>query len=209
MSTQIKICGIRRPEDADYINACLPDYAGFIFWEKSFRCISLRQAVLLRERIDPRIQTVGVFVDETRETMLQYAASGAINVVQLHGHETDAEIDALKAALSGIPVWKAFRVRGEADLLRARASHADRVLLDNGYGTGVCFDHSLLDDFAGDYILAGGMTPENIPAAVARYHPAMIDISSGVETEGYKDADKIRRAVEAVRGGERPKPLEK
>ena len=196
MATKIKICGIRRPEDCDYINVALPDYAGFIFWPKSFRYIDLGQAAMLRAKIDPQIVTVGVFVDETQERVAEIANSGSIGVVQLHGHEDAEYIAELRKQIpDGMPVWKAYKIRSEGDIRSAMASKADLILLDNGYGTGECFDHSLIQDMGRPYVLAGGLTPENICEIKEKYHPYMLDISSGVETDKVKDKDKINRAV--------------
>ncbi|MCD7751092.1 MAG: phosphoribosylanthranilate isomerase [Lachnospiraceae bacterium] len=224
MPTQIKICGIRRPQDVDYINEYLPDYIGFIFWEKSFRFVTLEQAMELRRQTNPCIPAVGVFVNETPEKIAEFVQSGAIQIIQLHGQETEEDIAKVRALLPGVPVWKAFKVRSIEDLMRAQISTADRILLDNGYGTGHCFDHSLLVKSAGEgqyeeehpaqqpdssysegqcftrpYILAGGLTPQIIPDVITRYHPSMVDISSGVETDQCKDRDKIRAAIQAVR----------
>lgn len=201
MKTQIKICGIRRPEDAEYVNAYPPDAIGFIFWEKSFRYVTMEQAASLRKRIDGHITAVGVFVDAPRQTIHEAVEKGIVQVVQLHGHETEAEIGTLKKELS-VPVWKAFRVRTADDLRAAERSCADRILLDNGYGTGECFEHELLDGFGREYILAGGLTPDNIPEVIARYRPQMVDLSSGVETDRCKDREKIRKAVAAAHATE-------
>ena len=103
MAAQIKICGIRRTEDADYGNEFLPDYIGFIFWEKSFRYVEPEQAMALRKRIDGRIPAVGVFVDAAFETIQEIVKVGSIQIVQLHGHETEAEITRLQRELS-VPV---------------------------------------------------------------------------------------------------------
>jgi len=199
MCAEIKICGIRRAVDVEYINAYGPDYAGIVLWDKSFRYVTAGQGAELRKRMDERIPMVGVFVDERPERIAAYVEAGMIQIVQLHGHETEEEIERIKK-MTGVSVWKAFKVRTRGDLHRALECRADRILLDNGYGTGGCFDHSLLTDYPGDYILAGGLTPENIPDVIAKFRPAAIDISSGVETDGYKDEEKIRRAVSAVRG---------
>lgn len=204
MKTKIKICGIRRPEDAEYVNAYLPDYIGFIFWEKSFRYVTMEQAERLRRQIDGRIKAVGVFVDAPRQTIREAVEKEIIQVVQLHGHEAETEIETLKRELS-VPVWKAFRVRTADDLRAAERCCADQILLDNGYGTGECFEHELLDGFGREYILAGGLTPDNIPEVTARYHPQMVDLSSGVETDRCKDREKIKRAVAAARSEEKEK----
>ena len=201
--TEIKICGIRRPEDCVYVNEAMPDFAGFIFWNKSFRNVSIEEALRLRLKIDAKIRTVGVFVDETKERICDIVNDGIVSVVQLHGSEDKGYIEALRRRLSdGIEIWKAYKIRSRKDIEAAIASEADRILLDNGYGTGECFDHSLMDDDRLNnrgFILAGGMTPENIPEAIRLYAPDMIDISSGVETNKVKDREKILKAVYAVR----------
>ena len=120
-------------------------------------------------------------------------------MLQLHGHEDDAYIRRLKDR-TGLIVWKAFRVRETADLEKARESAADLVLLDNGYGTGETFDWSRAEAFEREFILAGGLTPENISEAILRLHPLGVDISSGVETGHFKDREKILAAVRAARG---------
>ena len=198
MSTLIKICGIRREQDCEYINEAMPDYAGFIFWEPSFRYIDREKAMQLRSLINRDIKTVGVFVDAEVYEILDIVMSGAIDVVQLHGHEDEDYIKKLRES-SGIPIWKAFKVRSDADLEAAKESTADMVLLDNGYGTGECFDHSLLCDIGRDYILAGGLNPDNIEEIKKNYNPYMLDLSSGVETDKCKDRDKIIKAVAAAR----------
>jgi len=198
MDTLIKICGIRREADCEYINEAKPDYAGFIFWEPSFRFIDRAKAMRLRSLINSEIKTVGVFVDAEIYEILDIVMSGAIDVVQLHGHEDEDYIKKLRES-SGIPIWKAFKVRSDSDIEAAIASTADMVLLDNGYGTGECFDHGLLRDMGRDYILAGGLNPDNIKEVKEKYNPYMIDLSSGVETDKVKDPDKINKAVEAVR----------
>lgn len=264
--TKIKICGIRRAEDCSYINEAMPDYAGFIFWNKSFRYVDDEHAAGLRQLIDPQIATVGVFVNEEAERIAGLVSAGTISVVQLHGAEDEQYVSRLRSLLpQNTEIWKAFKIRSIEDIRDAMNFDADRVLLDNGYGTGQCFDHGLLDginaaktstdiavsDVACDgkknvsdgdaasrknavsasnnqkygkncdehenvndgrifgtsdsmrhreYILAGGLTPENIGEAIYKYRPYMIDISSGVETDGYKDRYKIKRAVDACRG---------
>ena len=201
----IKICGIRRREDAEALNAAMPDFAGFVFFEQSFRYVNLETALSLRKALDPEIRTAGVFVDAEPRLMLEAVRSGAVSILQLHGHEGALDILRLRELLSrerlsGTEIWKAFKVQSGRDLAEAEASPADRVLLDNGYGTGQCFDHGLIGSFPRDYILAGGLTPEKLPEVLKALHPAGADLSSGVETDRVKDPEKIRRAVAAVRG---------
>lgn len=198
--SKIKICGLRRGIDVDYVNEAMPDYAGFILWPHSRRYITPAQALELRRRLNPSIPTVGVFVDQPLEEILAPVRSGAIDIVQLHGHETP-EMVRLVARETGKLVWKAFKVRSEDDLSRAADSPSDLILLDNGYGTGQSFDWSLLSrPLERPWLLAGGLTPENIPQALDQLSPWGVDLSSGVETEGWKDREKILAAVQAARG---------
>jgi phosphoribosylanthranilate isomerase len=120
-----------------------------------------------------------------------------VDIVQLHGQEDETYIARLRQ-LTQAPIWKAFKIRSQADLDAAAASSADEILLDNGYGTGQTFDWSLTGGLTRPFLLAGGLTPENIPQAIAQMAPKLIDISSGVETDGAKDRDKILAAVQAA-----------
>ncbi len=169
----------------------------------SFRYVEPDRALMMRMELNPKISTVGVFVDEDPRKIAEIAESGAIEIVQLHGHEDEAYIKRLREYLpEGVPVWKAFKIRSAEDLQKAEKSSADSILLDNGYGTGKRFDHGLLDEnrIQRDFILAGGLTPENLPEVLEKYHPAIVDISTGVETGTEKDKNKILRAVGIVRG---------
>ncbi len=198
--TKIKICGLCRPEDVAYVNEARPDFAGFVIdFPPSHRSVSPRAAHELRLRLRPSIAPVGVFVDAPVDTVADLYFSGTIKIAQLHGHEDEETIAALRRAAPGLAVWKAFKVRAPEDLARAAASGADLVVLDNGYGTGERFDWSLLKDFRRPYILAGGLTPETIPAALAALRPWGVDVSSGVETDKRKDLTKIMAAVTAAR----------
>ncbi|MGN0180763.1 MAG: phosphoribosylanthranilate isomerase [Monoglobaceae bacterium] len=196
---RVKICGIFRECDADYINAAMPDYAGFVFYPKSRRYVTDETAQALRRRIDRRIAVVGVFVDEPIEHMLSLWDNGIINIIQLHGHETDDDIAAIRRARPGIEIWKAFKIRSAEDAEAAEKSKADRILLDNGYGTGERFEWSYLKGIGRPFILAGGLNCENIDEALAGISPWGIDVSSGVETDGVKDFEKIRLITAAAK----------
>jgi phosphoribosylanthranilate isomerase len=111
-------------------------------------------------------------------------------------------IAALRARCPGLEIWRAYRIRAEADVAAAARSAADRVLLDGGAGEGKPFDWSLIAGFPRPFVLAGGLTPETIPEAIARLHPFAVDISSGVETDGVKDEAKIMAAAAAARRDE-------
>lgn len=197
--TRIKICGLFRQQDAEYVNGAMPDYAGFVFYKKSHRNVTPEQALMLRRLMHPEIITVGVFVDAPRKLINALCREKIISCIQLHGKESDEYISGLRDMLSGTVIWKAYKIRSAADLEAALLSKADMVLLDNGAGTGKCFDWSLLEGFPRPFILAGGLTPANVSDAVSRFHPYGVDLSSGVETEGIKDRGKIFAAVAAAR----------
>ena len=126
--------------------------------------------------------------------MARRRLDGTIAVAQLHGGEDEGYLAALRDAAPGCVLWRAFRVRSREDLVSAAASSADLVVLDNGAGTGQVFDWSLLKGFPRPYLLAGGLTPDNLPQAAA-LGPFGVDLSSGVETDGKKDEAKILAAV--------------
>lgn len=196
---RVKICGIFRECDADYINAAMPDYAGLVFYPKSRRYVTDETAQALRRGIDRRIAAVGVFVDEPIEHMLSLWDNGIINIIQLHGHETDEDIEIIRQERPGIEIWKAFKIRSAEDAEAAEKSKADRILLDNGYGTGERFEWSYLKGIGRPFILAGGLTCENIDEALDGISPWGVDVSSGVETDGVKDFEKIRLITAAAR----------
>ena len=199
MTAKIKLCGLSRPADIDYVNQVKPDYCGFIVnFPKSRRNVTPEQVRALTARLSGDIIPVGVFVDESVETVAGLLEDGTIAVAQLHGHEDEAYLAALRK-LTAKPIWQAFQIRSAADLGRAKSSTANLVLLDSGQGSGVTLDWSILADFPRPYVLAGGLTAENIPAAVQQVKPYAVDLSSGVETEGYKDYEKMLAAVAAVK----------
>lgn len=198
--TKIKLCGLKRPQDIQAANELLPAYIGFVFAPKSRRYVHPDRAEELRRMLNPGIIPVGVFVNETPETVAALLDRGIIDIAQLHGKEDEAYIRRLRQ-LTKKPLIQAFRVDTPADVAAAQASTADYVLLDSGAGgTGTCFDWSLLQDIQRPYFLAGGLTPENVGGAVATLHPYAVDVSSGIETDGAKDKEKMTQFVRAVRG---------
>lgn len=204
MTPRIKICGLTRVQDIEAANRLHLDYIGFVFAPGSRRYLAPVQARALKERLDPAIQAVGVFVDAPPEQAAALLNAGIIDIAQLHGREDDACIARLRT-LTAAPIWQAVRVETAADIARANASPADRILLDHGPGgTGRTFDWTLLRGIARPYLLAGGLTPANVRAALARTAPCAVDVSSGCETGGVKDEEKMRAFVEAVRGGPAP-----
>lgn len=196
--TKIKLCGLTRPCDIEYVNELLPEYIGFVFAPKSRRYISPEKAEVLREHLDDRITPVGVFVDEKIEVIADLIKRKIIDIVQLHGNESEQYIEDLRRVID-CPVIKAFRIESEADIVSANNSSADYVLLDSGGGTGKVFDHLLLKDIARPYFLAGGLTPENVETAVKQLKSFAVDVSSSLETDGFKDKIKMTAFVNAVR----------
>lgn len=196
--TKIKLCGLTRPCDIAYVNALRPDYIGFVFAPGSRRFLSAQAAAQLQRKLHPDIVPVGVFVDETPEVIAGLLEQGIIKAVQLHGSEDDAYLGHLRT-LTDCPVIKAFCLRTEEDAEAANRSTADLVLLDSGGGTGKPFDWQLLQYLRRDYILAGGLTPENIAAALSAFHPFGVDASSSLETDGVKSFTKMSAFVNAVR----------
>ena len=190
--TKIKFCGLSRQVDIDYVNELLPDYIGFVFYEKSKRNVSFETAKSLKKRLDKKIKAVGVFVDKDISFITNLVDSGVIDIVQLHGNEDDAYISNLRKAVN-IPIIKAFKIKSQEDISFINSSSADYVLLDSGMGTGKAFDWSLISGIKRDFFLAGGLNLENISEALNMIKPFAIDVSSGIETDGYKDFDKMKQ----------------
>lgn len=196
---KIKICGLRRQEDVDYANQVMSDYVGFILAEGFRRQISREQARSLKQRLSLGITAVGVFVNNPVEEVISYLEEGIINMAQLHGDETEEDIQYIQA-VTAKPVIKAVKAQNRYIVEAWLDSSADYLLFDSGTGTGKSFDWSLLTDVEREYFLAGGLKPGNIEEAVKQLAPYAIDISSGVETDGVKDLEKMQAAVNAVRG---------
>ena len=199
MHTKIKICGLSRPEDIEAANLLHPDYIGFVFAKGSKREVSREKALELKKLLDPKIKAVGVFVREDPEIIAGLLSDGVIDIPQLHGGEDEAYIHRLRK-LTDKPIIKAFRIDTEEDVQAAETSSADLVLLDSGTGgTGTTFDWSLIGRICRPYFLAGGLNPENAAEAVGSLKPFAVDVSSGVETDGKKDPQKMQDFVQAVR----------
>lgn len=199
--TKIKICGLTTLEDIAAVNAVQPDYIGFVF-APGRRRVSHPQANALKSRLSPSIQTVGVFVNAPIEEMVSLTRQGTIDFIQLHGDETDHTILLLKKQ-TRVPIIRAVRVRTKEDIINAAASPGDYLLFDTftqeAYGgSGHTFDWSLIPRLNRPFFLAGGLNQSNIELAALT--PAYcLDISSGVETDGHKDPDKIKRIVQTIK----------
>ena len=200
--TKIKLCGLSRPCDIEAANRLKPDYIGFVFAPKSKRFVTGEQAANLKQMLDPAIKAVGVFVNEDPARIASLLKDGVIDIVQLHGSETETDIKQLRG-LTVKPIIKAFRVETEKDVGKAEGCTADHILLDSGAGTGRMFDWDLLRTFKRPYFLAGGLSPDNVGEAVKLLHPFAVDVSSGIETDGVKDKIKMAEFAAAVRKEEK------
>ena len=189
---------MRRPEDIRHANKLRPEMIGFVFWKPSKRYVSPDEAAKLRSILDDGITPVGVFVDEDPKVVADIATNGTIDMIQLHGAEDEEYIHGLRK-LTDAPIIRTFCVRSEEDLVKASGSSADMVLLDNGKGTGQTFDWTLMKDLGRDFILSGGLSESNVGDAVRRFHPFAVDVSSAMETDGFKDRSKMERFIDAVR----------
>jgi phosphoribosylanthranilate isomerase len=234
MTVKIKICGLFRDEDIDYVNEARPDYAGFVFAE-SRRKVTPERAAALRKRLAGGIVPVGVFVDAPAPEIAALYRGGVISAVQLHGTEDAAYIDRLRAACGGegLPVIKAVKFGDEKTNGRTFPANADYCLFDSGAGSGKTFDWNRLRQggsgnraavgarggrtggrqlrnqgaetgppppiFGKPWFLAGGVGPDNIEQAIA-LGPYAVDVSSGAETDGIKDRDKIVHLVHIAKG---------
>lgn len=197
--TKLKICGIRRLEDVALLNEIKPDFAGFVFAD-SKRQVTFTEAKTLRQYLNKDIQTIGVFVDAEISFITSLVEEGIIDGIQLHGDEDMHYINALKAKVK-LPVIKAIGVSSPEDA--AKETSADRVLYDTYHkqlhgGTGETFNWDLLKDQSGSYFLAGGLHAGNIQEAIRQLNPYAVDISSGVETNGYKDGKKLKELVKNI-----------
>ena len=201
---KIKLCGLTRECDIEWANVLKPDYIGFVFAKKSRRYVSPDKARMLKNLLDPSIKAVGVFVNEEMENIASLLNEGIIDVAQLHGQESAEDIRKLRSFISPEKkIIQAFRIDTKEDVTKANDSLADFVLLDSGCGgTGTSFDWDLLKEIKRDYFLAGGLDATKIPVVKKNLKPYAVDVSSGIERDGYKDQKKMAAFVKAVREGE-------
>ncbi|WP_461256437.1 phosphoribosylanthranilate isomerase [Treponema sp. R80B11-R83G3] len=209
---RIKICGLFRDEDIDYVNESRPDFAGFVF-AKSSRQVSAPLAQYLRFRLADGIIPVGVFVNAPIAFITELYHNGIISIAQLHGNEDESYIAQLKKLSKTnirqtvIPPIKVIKtvIFGSKSLnsqLNSMSNLVDYFLIDSGAGSGKAFDWKKLSSvkFPNPWFLAGGINIENIEQAMA-LKPFAIDVSSGVETDGLKDRKKILELTETLRQG--------
>ena len=196
---KIKICGIKRLEDIEIVNRYNPDYIGFVFAD-SKRKVSHDLAKELRNNLDSDIIPVGVFVDSPQDEILKLFDEGIIEIAQLHGSESEQYILDLKKKTDGeLKTINAIEMTQEVDLLEYNDSNSDYLLLDSGKGSGKTFDWSLIrKDIKKEFFLAGGLNSKNVTQAIDEFNPYAIDLSSSLETDGFKDENKIKEIMEVI-----------
>ncbi len=206
MRTRVKICGITRVEDALVAVQSGADAVGLVFYAESPRNISLQVAQQIVAALPPFVSVVGLFVNASANKIQTVLAQLQLDVLQFHGDETAAE-----CAQFNLPYLKAIRVKPDTNLLQYcdEFNSAQALLLDAhsdaAYGgTGLTFDWALIpQNLPKPIILAGGLNPANVSAAIRQVQPYAVDVSGGVEeSKGIKDAAKIAafmRAVEQTR----------
>lgn len=206
-NVKVKICGLRRIEDIEYANMLLPDYTGFILADGFCRQITKKQAQEFANQLDKRIRRVGVFVNQPVETVAEYINSDIIQYVQLHGDEDNLYIEKLRRCIkNNCNIIKAVKVRNAGDIEEAAMYNCDYLLLDaysekKAGGGGITFDWTLIKNITKPFFLAGGISPSNVKDAIERVKPYAVDASSSMETDGYKDYNKMKAFVDAVHGG--------
>ena len=176
----------------------MPEWIGFVFARKSRRFVTKEEAEVLKKTLKPDIKAVGVFVDEQIEIVAKIANQKIIDLIQLHGAENEEYIMKLRQQTSK-PIIQAFLIQTGRDIEKAHNSSADFILLDAGKGTGSTFDWRLIKKINRPYFLAGGLDIENISDALEQLNPYAVDVSSGIETNGYKDQNKMKEFVRLVR----------
>jgi phosphoribosylanthranilate isomerase len=195
----VKICGITNEDDALLAVAMGADAVGFIF-APSVRQVAAQQVYDITRRLPPEILTVGVFRDEHPDLVIETVRRAGVKAAQLHGHESPDDVAAVVAHVRR--VIKAFSA-GSADARRADQFPTDIILVDApSPGSGEMFDWTLAAEVAPGprLILAGGLTPDNVAAAIHQVQPWGVDVATGVEREpGKKDALKVKAFIERAR----------
>ena len=196
---KIKICGVRRLEDIEIANKYGPDYIGFVF-AKSKRQVTPDLASKLKANLDPNIKAVGVFVDASADKILELYEDEIIDMVQLHGSESEEFILNLKEKTNHeLKIIKAIEIHDGIDITEYDDSQADYLLFDSGKGSGKTFDwNSIKINLKHEFFIAGGLTSHNINEAINEFNPYAVDLSSSLEVNGFKDENKIREIMEVI-----------
>ena len=201
---KIKICGLRRQQDIEYANTLEPDYIGFVFAD-SKRQVHEDTAAFLKKKLADNIKAVGVFVYDSVEKVAQIANSGIIDIIQLHGDETPEYYHRLRTKTDK-PIIKVIRVKDKKSLVNLEDYDCDYFLLDTFKtgkfgGVGQTFDYNILADavIPKPFFMAGGLTVENVSEIIFQTSPYGVDVSGGVEIDGYKDFTKMTEFIYTVK----------
>lgn len=201
---KIKTCGLFREEDINYANELKPDYIGFVFAE-SKRKVGVEKAYNLKNKLDKEIKSVGVFVNDNLDFILNLIREKIIDIIQLHGNEDNDFLDNLKTKTNA-KIIKFIPVENADSILNSLNIFSDFILLDNFKGgVGKTFNWNYLKEtfelnkkfievFNKKYFLAGGLNKENINEAL-KFNPYCVDLSGGLETNGIKDFEKMKYII--------------
>lgn len=199
----IKICGLRRPADAEYISEFEEiKYAGFVFFERSKRKVTVDEVLEIKKKLRPDIKTVGVFAEYDISDITDIIERAGFDICQLHSDETNEDCGRIQ-----IPVWKSISMKDASSLEKAkRYTNVQGFVLDSDSGSkrggiGKTFDWDIAKSFSQKYftVLAGGINAKNIMAAYDTVRPNVVDMSSSVETDGFKDHEKIKELIYTIR----------
>lgn len=210
--TKVKICGLMSVIDAEIMNKYSPDYCGVVF-AKGRHFVSDEQAYEIRKALDSKVPLVGVFVNEDIEHICSLVRKDIIQIIQLHGDENSAYIKELKRLfeqeadekIKNIQIIKAVKISNSKETTKDFDALGDMLLFDTFSskaqgGTGKRFDINLLPPKINKpFFIAGGVTPENVDEIITQAKPYAVDVSSGVETDGHKDEEKIKKLIQTVR----------
>ncbi|MCA6071736.1 MAG: phosphoribosylanthranilate isomerase [Endomicrobium sp.] len=197
--SKIKICGLKRLEDINFVNVAKPDYVGFVFAGMK-RKIDFNTAAKFKSLLDSNMQVVGVFVNEPLDNIVGLCEDKIIDLVQPHGDEDEFYISKLKEKVKQ-PIIKVVRVKEKICYINTKA---DFTLFDTRSnfeygGGGKVFDWNLIKGYKKPFFIAGGLNKDNIEKALTELKPYCVDLSSGVETNGVKDLKKIKEVIEIIR----------
>ncbi len=202
MPMDIKICGLRRVSDGEEISKYEEiRYAGFVFFKKSKRCLTKEQAKEIISHLRSDIKSVGVFAQNSIEEIREIADYAGLDILQLHSDESPEFCEALK----DYHIWRAIRIKDKQALEIADKFNVDGFVLDSYVpeygGGGKVFDWELAKDFAKDHftMIAGGISAENIKKAYEIIKPNGMDLSSSIETDGFKDYNKLYELIKSIR----------
>lgn len=202
-TVKIKFCGMRRALDIEYANECKPDYVGFILSDGFKRSISYEDFLALEKGLDKGIKKVGVFVNERPSIVEKFAEH--LDVIQLHGDE-DHSTAFYYSNKTNCEIWKVVRAKSPEDIEREQRKHCDKLLIDSFSeecvgGTGKRINTEIVKNAKIDkpFFIAGGITAENIAEIVRDTKPYGVDVSSGTETDGFKDLQKMKNIMRILR----------